>query len=433
VNGKKRKKGKWKKIIAIFVVAAIVIVLVAMNLARGKKEEAVSTTKVKIGDVEEKLTETGNIELLRTVEVKSKIAGTVKEIYVKEGDTVVEGQNLCVIDPDPSQTLLLFQKRAAVDRTRITMEQAEKELERKRELAKTSLISTKELEDARNNYLISQNAYNLASQELLIMEREIETTGAGTDERIVSSKVKAPYNGYITQRYIEEGSVVTSGISSVVAGTNLFQIGDPSTKIIKANISEVDIGKVTVGADVRIMLDAYPDTSFAGLIRHISPVGALQQGRNVVTFKTEVEILDEDPRLRPGMSCDVDVIINKVDSTLYLPIESVYEKTEGSEEEGTETKTNIVYVKKNDNPGEENTKKGLPFFKEKKDPFEGFKEKPVDIGIKSESRIQILTADIDTSTVVVTDAAKHFREMEKRNKEKEQKQKENNSDSTNES
>jgi len=424
VNDRKKKKGRWKKIVAGLIAALVVVVLVGMNMARGKKVESIPTTKVKIGDVVEKLTETGNIELLRTVEVKSKIAGTVKEILVKEGDEVTEGQILCVIDPDPSQTLILFQKRAAVDRTRINMQQADKERHRKRELAKTALISTKEVEDAENDFLITQNAFNLARQELEIMEREIETTGAGSDERIVSSKVKAPYNGYITQRYVEEGDIVTSGISSVVAGTNLFQIGDPSTKIIKANISEVDIGKVTVDAKVRIMLDAYPDTSFAGVIRHISPVGALQQGRNVVTFKTEVEIVDKDPRLRPGMSCDVDVIISEADSVHFLPIEAVYEKKEGSEEDADQTKTNIVYLKKDAEEQDDGDKRksGFAMFGKKKDPLDDFEELVVDIGIRSESRVQVI-ADIDTSTVVVTDAEKQFQALEKREKEKKDKKK----------
>ncbi len=428
MNGNKRKKGRLKKIVAGLVVAAIVIVLVAMNLSRGKQDKPITTTKVKIGNVEEKLTETGNIELLRTVEVKSKIAGTIREILVKEGDRVTEGRILCVIDPDPTQILLLFQKRAALDRSRISMEQAKKELERRQELAKTSLISEKELENAGNEYLIAQNSYNLASQELLIMEREIETTGEGTDEHIISSKVRAPYTGYITRRYVEEGDIVTSGISSVVAGTNLFQIGDPSTKIIKANISEVDIGKVGVEAGVRIMLDAYPDTSFAGEILHISPVGLLQQGRNVVTFKTEIAIIDEDPRLRPGMSCDVDVIINKADSVFYLPVESVYDKKEGSKEEGTEKITPVIYVKKNDDTSDDiKTKKKFSFGK-KTDPLDGFEEQIVQTGIKSESRIELISASVDTSTAVVMDAEKHFKDMEKRKEEENKKKKKSDTD-----
>jgi len=417
---KKRKKSRWKKVIIILFIVIVIVVLLGRHFARSGKTNEIMTTKITIGNVEEKLTETGNIELLRTVEVKSKIAGTVQEILVKEGDDVKKEQVLAVIDPDPTQTLLLFQKRSSLDRTRINLEQARKEVERKQELAKSALISEKEREDAENSFLIAQNSYNLAKQELEIMEREIETTGTGAEEKIVLSKVRAPYDGFITRKSVEEGAIVTSGISSVLAGTNLFEIGDPSTMIIKANIREVDIGKVIVGADVRIKLDAYPDTSFAGSIRHISPVGSLQQGRNVVTFNTEVEIIDNDPRLKPGMSCDVDVIISKADSVKYLPIESVYENKEGSKENGTETAKNIIYVKKEEiNP----KNKKFAIFKKKVDPLDEFIEYEVEVGVKSENRVQI-TADLDTTKVIVTDAEKFFNDLEAREKSKKEKNEE---------
>ena len=281
MNKSRNKSNKGKKIIAGLIILIIALALIGMNFSKNKKTFEIPTVNIQKGTVEDKITETGNIELLRTVEVKSKIAGTVKEILVKEGDVVVKGQVLCVIDPDPTQTLTpSFQKRSSVAQAQISLDQKKKELERRKELAKTSLISAKELEDADNDYKIAMNNFSLAKQELEIMEKEIDTTGSGAEERIVSSKVRAPYDGYITLRYIEEGAIVTSGISSVVAGTNVFQIGDPSTKIIKANISEVDIGKVKVGDKVRIKLDAYQDTSFTGKIRHISPVGILQTGRN---------------------------------------------------------------------------------------------------------------------------------------------------------
>ncbi|MFC1693454.1 efflux RND transporter periplasmic adaptor subunit [Candidatus Latescibacterota bacterium] len=420
---RRRRKKRWKKVVIGLVIVLVIAALVGRHFTRGGKENSIKTTKIKIGNVEEKLTETGNIELLRTVQVKSKIAGTIESILVKEGDDVKEDQVLCIIDPDPTQTLILFQKRSAVDRVRINLEQARKELERKRELAKIALISTKELEDADNAFLLTNNAYNLAKQELEIMEREIETAGTGNEERIVASKVRAPYEGYITQRFVEVGTVVTSGMSSVVAGTTLFQIGDPSTMIIKANISEVDIGKVEVGADVRIALDAYPDTTFAGVIRHISPVGTMQQGRNVIAFKTEVEIIDKDPSLKPGMSCDVDVIIATADSVIYLPIEAVYEKKEGSKEDGNETKTNIIYVKKDDNPAQEKKKFGL--FTKKHDPLDDFVEQEIELGIRSESRIRIF-AELDTTKVIAIDAEKMFNDLEAREKAKKEKDKKSN-------
>ena len=110
----KKKKGRLKKILIGVSILLVLVVLIASKFSGKKKGEEIKTVKVKIGNVVDMLTETGNIQLLRTVEVKSKIAGTINEILVKEGDPVKKGQVLCIIDPDPTQTLLLFQKRLSL-------------------------------------------------------------------------------------------------------------------------------------------------------------------------------------------------------------------------------------------------------------------------------------------------------------------------------
>ncbi len=423
--GNRKKKRFRKKLIIGSVIALIIAAVTGIKIFGGRKTDPPKTTNPKIGNVVERLTETGNIELLRTLEVKSKIAGTIQSIMVKEGDTVRQGQVLCVVDPDPNQTLILFQKRSAVDRAQIELDRAKKELDRKRELAKTSMISEKEVEDAVNNHRISQNTFNLAKLEMEIMEREIETTGSGAEERIVSSKVRAPISGVITQRYVEEGVLVTSGISSFNAGKDLFQIGDPSAQIIRANISEVDIGKVHVGIGVKITLDAYSDTSFTGKIRHISPVGKLQQGRNVVSFNTEIEIIDKDPRLKPGMSCDVDVILAQQDSVIYLPLEAVYQKKEGSEDERDRKTKNLVYVQAKKDTTAAPRKAGMMgVFSKKPDPLDDFKEMEIDVGLKNDSRIEVVAA-LDTSMAVAADAEKMYKDMEAKHNSKKKKNADN--------
>ncbi len=412
VNKKRKKRFGWKLITGIIVIFLAIGFVSSKNA--GKKVQPIKTTKPQIGRVTERITETGNIELLRGVTVKSKIAGTISKILVKEGDEVRQGQVLCVVDPDPTQTLMLFQKRSAVDRSVIDLDRAKKDMDRKIELAKTSMVSPKEVEDAVNNHRLALNTLSLAKLELEIMEKEIDTAGSGIEERIVSSRVKAPISGLVTQRLVEEGVLVTSGISSYTSGTDLFQIGDPSAKIIRANISEVDIGKVHVGSPVRITLDAYPDTTFAGKIRHISPVGKLQTGRNVVSFNTEIEILDKDPRLQPGMSCDVDVVLAEADNTLFLPMEAVYRKKEDSSGDRNETTHNFIFVKtvKDSTKEKAKPKSRFAFFKKGPDPLDDFVQKEVEIGVKSDSKVQILTAHLDTTTVLASDAEKMFKDKE---------------------
>ena len=128
------KRIKTRKIIIGLVLVALMVAVVVLNLRRPRKMEVVETVSVKHGTVIEKLTETGTIDLVRTVDVKSTISGEVEELFVEEGDRVIQGQLLAVIEPDPNQTLQLYNKRAALDRAKLSLEEQQREVERKKTL-----------------------------------------------------------------------------------------------------------------------------------------------------------------------------------------------------------------------------------------------------------------------------------------------------------
>ena len=84
----RRRKSRLKKPLIILVFIVIIGLIIFKNISKGKKVEEIKSNKLRIGNVVEKLTETGNIELVRTLDVKSKIAGTIEKIMIKEGDKV---------------------------------------------------------------------------------------------------------------------------------------------------------------------------------------------------------------------------------------------------------------------------------------------------------------------------------------------------------
>ena len=147
-------------------------------------------------------------------------------------------------------------------------------------------------------------------------------------------RVLAPIDGIVIRRDVEVGEVVASGLSSYSGGTVLFEIGDPSQMIVRGDIAEIDIGRVQVGQDVNIVVDAYPDTTYRGRVRWIAPVGQQKQGSTIVTFDTEIEITDNAPRLRQGMSCDIDILFARRDSAVYLPVERALEVFDDEDKEG---------------------------------------------------------------------------------------------------
>ena len=146
----------------------------------------------------------------------------------------------------------------------------------------------------------------------------------------------APMAGVVTKRYIEEGELVTSGVSSFSSGTPVLQIADLSKMLVKLSVNEVDVHKVRLGAPVEITIDAAKGVTFHGRVTRVAPaaVGASnaadssgqqqQAGANsVVKFRVEVTVDRPDPRLKPGMSARCAVIIGRRQNVLRIPKDSV--------------------------------------------------------------------------------------------------------------
>lgn len=403
---KKRGKKKWIFILILLVIV-FVVVLQVIKRDSGQVDKKGQTVAVEYGGVLDRLTEIGTIELVRSVDVKSKISGKIKEILVEEGEEVQANQVLAIVEPDPNQALQLYGKRAAVERAKIEYLEKEKELNRNRALFQKNLISRQELEKIENLFQLSFNAYNQAQLEQQILEMEMaeasSQTSANLDQEQITElddyRITAPISGLVIAREVEEGEMVVTGISSYMVGTTVFQIGDPSEMIVKSSISEVDVGRIKVGQDVKIVADSYPEISYQGRVKSIAPVGKIKQGESIVTFEAEIEILDPDAKLRQGMSCDIDIFVDRRENVLVLPVEAVFEvMAKDIEGEDTAEVDHVVAYKW---MGTE------------------YQEIRVDVGLESSNRVEILSgvAEGDEISLEAAQKYKEFREKEEQEKE----------------
>ncbi len=139
-----------------------------------------------------------------------------------------------------------------------------------------------------------------------------------------STTIRAPRAGVILQKYVEEGTIITSGQSFNSVGTSIVQIGDLSRIFVNAQVDEADIAQLAKGQKVKVRLDAFPDQDFAGVVRRIDPRGSTDQ--NVTTVLTQVEILHPDKRLRPGLNSECEFVVAEKDNVLAIPSRAVRNK-----------------------------------------------------------------------------------------------------------
>jgi multidrug efflux pump subunit AcrA (membrane-fusion protein) len=125
-----------------------------------------------------------------------------------------------------------------------------------------------------------------------------------------------------------------TGAGSFNAGTVICTVADLSSMIVKAGVSEVDIGKVRLGAPVMVTLDAYPKVRFPGKVSRIAPAARLQD--QVKVFDVEVVLDSQGKELRTGMTANVVIKGERAEKVLAAPIEAVFRREDGE----------VVYVKK---------------------------------------------------------------------------------------
>ncbi|MBI4056051.1 MAG: efflux RND transporter periplasmic adaptor subunit [Elusimicrobia bacterium] len=149
--------------------------------------------------------------------------------------------------------------------------------------------------------------------------------GQTAAERYLPYEVRAPMAGTVIKRKVEVGDSVVSGLAEFGAGTVLITIGDLSRMVVKLDVNEVDIPKLSLHQNADIHLDAFPAETFKGEITFIGPLAELND-QKIKIFRTKVEIPKADPRLRPGMTARIEVVLAQHADVVKAPIEAIFEE-----------------------------------------------------------------------------------------------------------
>lgn len=176
-----------------------------------------------------------------------------------------------------------------------------------------------------NTRQIPIKAADIRSSKASVVRSQAEVDNART--QLDYTIIKAPRAGVILKKYVEVGTIITSGRSSFAGtgeGTSVVQLGDLSRMFVSASVDETDIAQVETGQQVNVTLDAYPDELFEGVVTRIDPQTTAAQ--NVTTVPVTVEILNPDARLKPGMNATCNFIVERKENVLAVSTEAVKEQ-----------------------------------------------------------------------------------------------------------
>ena len=300
------------------------------------------------GNDHDRISASGNIEATNIV-VSSQVAGKVIQILKDEGNKVIQGDTIIIIDPETyklkldealaakefakAQYKLLKEGARSEDikqaednlkQAQISFDMAQQDKERMDNLYKSQSVTKKQHDDATANYEISHAKLNSAKENLekvknLARPGELKQAEANLNKAIANVNllqknlndcyVTSPASGFITKKFVEMGE--TAGMMS-----SLFQIADLSSVELAIYVSETELGKVKLGQKAEINVDTYPDKSFDGQVTYISPQAEFtpkniqtKDERTKLVFQVKIKINNPDFELKDGMPADAEIIL----------------------------------------------------------------------------------------------------------------------------
>lgn len=271
---------------------------------------------VKRRDLVIEVVDTGKIQPKEKIEIKSKVAGQVTQVLVEEGDRVKKGQLLLKLDPTDFEREVA-KADADVAQAKNALEFAELSLERKK----------RGLQDRG----VAQFDVDLANNELktkTIALKSAEIALATARDRLRYTQIGAPIDGTVIELGIKQGEVVTPGVQQTFEGRPLLTIGDLSTLIVRSELNQIDIAKISKDQKVSLTFDALPGKTYEARVTKTAPAAIKPKGKEVEVFPVEATLVEADETIKPGMTADVRFLIDVKPNVIAVPIEAVV-KAEG--------------------------------------------------------------------------------------------------------
>ena len=307
-----RKRRRWLAPAIVVVLFAGAALAVTKRGGAGPKELDQSLiTSVKRSDLAIEVLETGKVQPREKVEVKSKVSGQVARVFVDAGDHVKKGQQLLLLDPTDYERDV-SKCEADVAAAKNALEFSLLSLDRRQKGMEARGVAQIDVDTASSDVRAKKVAVQLAT-----------VAYNAASDRLRYTHIVAPMDGTVTERGIQPGEVVTPGVQATFEGKALLTVSDLSTLLVKADLNQIDVARVKLGQKVTVTLDALPGKSYEAAITKIAPASITPKDKQVDVFPVEATLVKADPAIKPGMTADVRIHIEKKEHVLALPIEAV--------------------------------------------------------------------------------------------------------------
>lgn len=311
---------KTKKISGVWIIVSVIVAIAILAwLLSGKKKDTTinfTTEAVAPTNIENSVTATGTIEAVKTVTVGTQVSGIINKLFVDYNSVVKKGQVIAELDKQNLQSQLNSAK-AQLSQAQANLLSAQSDLayqkanyQRNKTLYNKGLISANDYEQSRLSWQTA-NATVAERRDAVAAARE-EVSRAQTN--LSYAVITSPIDGVVISKSVEEGQTVAASYST----PELFTIAkDLKDMRVIANVDEADIGGVKVGQRVTFTVDAYPNDTFEGAVTQVRQEATTTN--NVVTYEVVISAPNQDLKLKPGLTANVNIYTEEIKNVLSVP------------------------------------------------------------------------------------------------------------------
>lgn len=314
---------KARKANRVFFWIALVVVLpagsfAAYRLYRSKTDAPIhyESVAVDLGRVAAKVTATGTLSALVTVQVGSQVSGRIDSLKADFNSTVTKGQVIATLDPALFQAAVqqaqanLTAARANVEQAKAQALDADRQFERAKALLQQQLMSKSEYDTAEATAAAARA--RVASVEASVQQSAASANQASINLRYAT--VVSPIDGVVISRSVDVGQTVAASLQAPV----LFTIAQDLTKMqVDTSVAEGDVGKIKPEMHVAFTVDAYPQRKFHGKVRQVRDSATTVQ--NVVTYDAVIDVDNPERLLKPGMTATVTFTYAEREGVTRIP------------------------------------------------------------------------------------------------------------------
>jgi len=295
----------------------------------------VGTTTVKTQPMAQQLTLSSELVPFQEIDIYAKEPGYVKQLFVDYGSHVRKGQLLAVLEV-PELEAQLRQDEAAiqaqsdevsragheVERVKAQHNVAHLQYERLASVAKTKpgLVAQQEVDDVQGKDLaaesqldVAQGAYQASQSQLVMAKAKLSHDQALYDY----SKITAPFDGVVTQRFANLGALMQAGTTSTQA-TPLVRLSDENLYRLVIPVPESYVKFIRIGDPVKVQVPSMDRTLQGKVARFSVDVNGATR-----TMHTEVDVPNVKHQLLPGVYAEAVLTLNQRGSVMAIPLQAI--------------------------------------------------------------------------------------------------------------